>query len=550
MDITLSYKGNTFLYNVSSLMPISYLRTLAHKSFKIPEKLINLSYQDSNIDKQYNDYLLKEFFKSNHLLINVSEGEQKTVYQNFISNTNISSFKSSKVMKLVRDEKIIKKRFDISLNHEEIKNKEKCQECNKRDIEYFIRESNIFICKICKNNNHSKEKFIILEKGNFKQCGYFYQKNLIEEINNKEKEIKNLIEKSSEERLNKIIEDVYDILDKMSEQERDIMENFPCVSLDIINEIDFSEMKRKIYSINDKIKNKDPYILDGLKAFFQELHNEDCNLDSLRHNIDSVQKKFYFQDNIIGIVEFIRKNLQEFYDSLNSIWDINKNNYSELCNEIDLLIKKNKKNFNFNDIESESENNEITDKDESELEQIIFDNKQLNYNIEKINNNNMSDFVLPKIYEKIHKSQSMFNKYIKDKKMLINNNKIDSHKKLLSDNIINKKKGNTILSESSSSSSSKNDRTNPKKNNNINNKIIFKLGRNNDLNNANGRYFSSSPNKDFQLDKVLLNENKISDSPKRPQRRRSVRMSIFTRNMNKVEPTKLMKVKKKKKKNL
>ena len=313
MDITLSYKGNTFLYNVSSLMPISYLRTLAHKSFKIPEKLINLSYQDSNIDKQYNDYLLKEFFKSNHLLINVSEGEQKTVYQNFISNTNISSFKSSKVMKLVRDEKIIKKRFDISLNHEEIKNKEKCQECNKRDIEYFIRESNIFICKICKNNNHSKEKFIILEKGNFKQCGYFYQKNLIEEINNKEKEIKNLIEKSSEERLNKIIEDVYDILDKMSEQERDIMENFPCVSLDIINEIDFSEMKRKIYSINDKIKNKDPYNLDGLKVFFQELHNEDVNLDSLRHNIDSVQKQFYFQDNIIGIVEFTRKNLQEFY---------------------------------------------------------------------------------------------------------------------------------------------------------------------------------------------------------------------------------------------
>ena len=35
----------------------------------------------------------------------------------------------------------------------------------------------------------------------------------------------------------------------MSEQERDIMENFPCVSLDIINEIDFSEMKRKIYLV-------------------------------------------------------------------------------------------------------------------------------------------------------------------------------------------------------------------------------------------------------------------------------------------------------------
>ena len=70
------------------------------------------------------------------------------------------------------------------------------------------------------------------------------------------------------------------------------MENFPCVSLDSINETNFSEIKRKIYSIHENIKNKDPYCLEGLKSFFKELHYEDFNLDSLNNDIDSVKKKF------------------------------------------------------------------------------------------------------------------------------------------------------------------------------------------------------------------------------------------------------------------
>ena len=50
MNVTLLNKQNSFVFNISPLMPISYLRTLANKSFHIPEYLILLSHDFINID--------------------------------------------------------------------------------------------------------------------------------------------------------------------------------------------------------------------------------------------------------------------------------------------------------------------------------------------------------------------------------------------------------------------------------------------------------------------------------------------------------------------
>ena len=69
--------------------------------------------------------------------------------------------------------------------------------------------------------------------------------------------------------------------------------------------------------------------------------------------------------------------------------------------------------------------------------------------------------------------------------------------------------------------------------------------------NKNINYNKGDEREDFNLNQVLLTEDEVDKGPKRPPRRNSVRMSIFIRNMNKVETvsaSKLMKVKKKKKK--
>lgn len=58
--------------------------------------------------------------------------------------------------------------------------------------------------------------------------------------------------------------------------------------------------------------------------------------------------------------------------------------------------------------------------------------------------------------------------------------------------------------------------------------------------------------KEINLNQALLNENDIDFSPKRPIRKDSTRLSIFIRNMRKINTLntfKILKVKKKKKKN-
>ena len=102
-------------------------------------------------------------------------------------------------------------------------------------------------------------KFLNVEQGNIEQCGYFYQKELINEIQNQENEVKNLIEKANKERLNDKIEEIYDILAKIGDTERNVMDNIPSLPLDSITNNDYNEIKRNIYYIKDNIKSKNPF---------------------------------------------------------------------------------------------------------------------------------------------------------------------------------------------------------------------------------------------------------------------------------------------------
>ena len=59
MDIELINKEKSLSFNISPLMPISYLRALAHKSFNIHDYLLELSYNGKKILKEYNEIFSK-----------------------------------------------------------------------------------------------------------------------------------------------------------------------------------------------------------------------------------------------------------------------------------------------------------------------------------------------------------------------------------------------------------------------------------------------------------------------------------------------------------
>ena len=109
MDIELSYQDKTFEFNISPLMPIQYIRSLAFKTFKIPEQIIELNYKGNKIDNQFNDTYLKDYFP-NSLKINiiVTVCEIKNQFRVLLNSTrSLSSFKSPKLTKLLENNKIL-----------------------------------------------------------------------------------------------------------------------------------------------------------------------------------------------------------------------------------------------------------------------------------------------------------------------------------------------------------------------------------------------------------------------------------------------------------
>ena len=535
MEVELIYKDSSFVFNISPLMPISYLRTLSQKSFHIPEYSLNLSYQNIIIDKQYNETSLKELFKtSSRIIIKVSDGEPKSLMKTFLNSTITST--TLKTLKMEEKKLLLKKHFDINKTHLELElendmKRDKCEVCKKREIDYFCREECKFLCKVDKNTGHLNHKFIIVQQGNIEQCGYNYQKQLIQEIQNQKDEVKILIEKSSKERLTEKIEEVYDILAKIGDTEREIMENFPCLPLESITNTDYNEITRNIYSINDNIKKKNSFNIKDKKPFFKQLQNEDFNLDSLNKDIESIKRKYDFQDMLIEIIEQIRNNLNNLNETLNEIWNGNRYNIIAFSHEMETILKRMKKKFIVNNTDSEED---ISD-NESELEELFFENKRRN-------NTGISNIILPKL------SVKQLN-HKKDKKLpkgnfpLFNSLNFDRRKRMIGKNNKTEKTNNfDSENDSNSNSLSSSNKGNIKKNN-----YISRRGKSN----KNINYNKGDEREDFNLNQVLLTENEVDKGPKRPPRRNSVRMSIFIRNMNKVDTvstSKLMKVKKKKKK--
>ena len=153
MEVELINNENSFVFNISPLMPISYLRTLSQKSFNIPENLINLSYQNINIEKQYNDTSLKEYFKtSSRIIIRVSE-ESKTLLKTFLNST-VTERKTSNFIKFIQNEKkLSKKQFDITktrFGNENEKKRINVKYVKKEELTYFAEKNVNFYVNMIK----------------------------------------------------------------------------------------------------------------------------------------------------------------------------------------------------------------------------------------------------------------------------------------------------------------------------------------------------------------------------------------------------------------
>ena len=477
MNIELNYKEKSFEFNISPLMPIAYLRRIAIKSFKIPENLIELKFNGMIIEKKYNETYLKDYFNNNKSKIKI----------NVIEN-NYSSFyiKADNFNKLI-DKDLIKKKY---LNNF-IKEKKigKCNICNENIIEYFCRENIKFICSNCKKK-YKDFKFLEIKNYNFEQLGNLYKKQLINELEIEEENLRILIKKHKRIEINKLIDELYKFLNKVLNQEKNFLEFYPCIPLENIINTNFKEMKKKIYSIENNSKDKFNY--KDKKEFFLNLQKEDFIIDNLRKDIKSIEKKYNLQDLFIKILESYLDKLKNLSEELNNLWEEKRNNFFNFINELEDLIETQKKNFNLENYYKKNFNTSFNEKD---FEEILFNKKNKVLNISR--------------------------------NLPILKNYSNTYEKNLSEDL------NFLINDLDSSSES-----------------FYSLKGYKSIKNSEKNIKRSSI---LKLDKKLLNEEQLSlFSNNNSGRKSSIRMSIFVQNKMKMNnilsPSKLMKLKKKKKK--
>jgi len=265
------------------------------------------------------------------------------------------------------------------------------------------------------------------------------------------------------------------------------LEYYPSIPLENVVHFDFNEIKKNIFSI--KNNSKEPFNYNDKKKFFKELQKEDFSIDSLRKDIESIEKKYHLRELINNIIHSYYDKLKNLSDDLEKLWNERKKNIFLLSNELEDLIETYKNFFNLNDYYNSNK--------------ISFEGNNIDNMIFHKKNN-----VLPRI-----KGSRNFPVL----KNFFHTNSDYSEKQI-----------NFLTNDLDSSSES---------NYSLNNLNSFKNGISND-------------DSVFELNKFLLSESNIDQLSKKP-RKNSIRMSIFVQNkmkMDNLTPAKLMKLKKKKKK--
>jgi len=561
MDVVLCYNESSLLFNISPYMPISYLRKLASKTFKIPDFSLNLIYEDKKITKQYNEKSLKDYFGNiSTVIIKINENESQINIQQLLTTTrsiqNKKSFKNietieplvKKEIKLTINnipEKIIKKKnksdFSIGQNNTiSYFEKDNCQECLKNSVIFYCRDDNSFLCQNCKNKKHLKHKIINVEKNNIEQCFYIYQKILIEQLKEQEDIIYKLSFKERNHEDKKKTEELIQLLQKIFDKEQKILNFYPSLPLEIFLEKNYTEIKRNIFDLKDKVENKNLYSYKDKLEAFNSLQIKDMEIRDNQIDINAIKTKIHFSQVIISVIESIKNSLLKVYNDMKQILNENKINPIGLALDLKKFMIKQEQNFDF-EID-EIKENEINENDE-EFEEFL---RKTKYN-RIISDNNLSNNIQKLPLLKTFSNQSITNS--------IDSSKYDST------STQNLKTEILKLDLKSDYSHSSDEKSKKEKNNfspinsshTIKNKssiLPFQKINNRSRNNTkiiNKDEFRIKNISDGKLSRALLNNDgseKISDIKKK-----SIRLSVFLQNKNKINSSiGFMKVKKKKKK--
>ena len=466
---------------------------------------------------------------------------------------------------------------------------EKCQECSEKNILYYCRNDNKFICSKCQIVNHLNHNLIIIEGGNITQAGYKYQKILINEVTDLENETQKLLLKDEEDTTEIITNEIHSIkknVINLAKTGQLILDIYP--DYDILETISdtsiFYKEKVKIYSlitmaknnnfnsnfnnsnfnnnfnnnnfnsnfnsnfndnnfnIFDNKNNNDNFSLVGNKLIFNLLQEHEKNVKKLEKNIENLRNKCEYKQMFVSVLEFIKKiivdlttDIENIHKKYQNVISSSKKIQTEFYDTIKNFMKIQKRRFNIElkidylltkQSHHESLKNEIP-KFKIRISKIA----------NKLENKNKSSELIPQIM-----NSSDFSIELPKKSLSLGDDEINENLKSISD------LSSTFTEDSNENRNS----MSPSKNNNLTLSDISDSSRN-----------LKKINKEKEIKSILLRRNAHKKKSKIVNIRRSIqdvpdpnspnkkrKSTLFEKTKVKLNIFNLLQVKKKKKKKL
>ena len=373
LEIALTYNGKTETISIDNKENISAIKEKIYIIFYPIQGKFQLLYKNKDISP-FEDIPLYKYFKNLMKVSITVEPTTLTATQNILSKNINNSFNSS-----FQDMTIIDKN-DASLgnaNQSQINNAENpliekdrmlCNDCHNKLINYFCRNCNSFICKMCSekySSPHRTHSKVIIDVSQIEKSAKNYKDILSKEcfmsgkkfeeynrnkkpddnneINNNNDDINNGNknnndkENANNQNENKNKHDINEWLNNINTKIENLGEVF--AKNDEINattnftlqneENNYDNLLKKLQKINGEKNTKD------LETIFNEMHDIDLNIKDIDNNLEQCINNSQNSKSNNKVLKDLNKNLDNIINKLVKSINMGDNKINE--NSIDII---------------------------------------------------------------------------------------------------------------------------------------------------------------------------------------------------------------------
>lgn len=325
IKITLEYNGNSFTISTYKYKPISFLEEKVYRHFYPIRNKICLFYMNKNLNN-FEEKPIGFFFRSQHAatiqikdvfaIQNKSYIKQRKnsfdtniTMNNSVNHSSIHNNSSLNILPYIHKPKKVKNIFqEISIDM-------LCFSCHTENVRFYCRNCNKFICLSCASDKPHSEHKVFQIKNDYQENISSYKEKIITELT----QTKNLISNISFLNNKKVDIEKWEknlscSIDNISNVSNKLQSSVPSTNFEDRNSFgkEYEKAKSKLNSIQID-KYKDPFEL------FEIINKSEKTINNIFHDSIAYNKK-----------EIMKRRIQNIYD--------------EVSAEIDLILKKMKKN--------------------------------------------------------------------------------------------------------------------------------------------------------------------------------------------------------------